>query len=105
MSDNLTCEKCQGYDDSTQEFSIMGIPCSLCKTCYRSWALRYHKHPKTTDFELRCAQIDVLRAQWIGRNTLNGEPFKSLKVIIEAREALELELLEDTLDWLEEPLI
>ena len=103
MSD--TCEKCQGYDDTTQEFSILNIPCHLCKSCYRAWARRYHKHPRATDFEVCCAQLDTLRAQWIGRNTLNGEPFKTIRVLVEAREAIESELLEDIIDWLEEPLL
>ncbi len=101
----MNCEKCQGFDDSTQQFSILGIPCDLCKPCYRAWARRYPKHPATMEFEVRNAQIEILRAQWIGRSSIGGEPNAAMRVLVEAREAAELVLLEDTLDWLEEPLI
>ena len=102
MSD---CEKCQVFDDSTREFLLMGVPCDLCKACYRAWTRRYHKHPKTTEYEVRCAQVEILRAQWIGKMSVGNEPLATMRMLIEAREAIELDLLEDTLDWLDEPSI
>ena len=107
MSD---CEKCQQFDESTLAHTLLGIPCDLCKSCYRSWVRRYHKNPKTTRFEVLTERMNFLRATSIGRplatttTTHPVNPYEKLDVLVEEREACELILIEDTIDWLEEKL-
>ncbi len=100
-----TCEKCNsGYDDTIEDHNILGIPCTLCRPCFRSWARRYHKNPDTTRFEVLSERMNFLRASNIGKPLDPARPFAALDSLVEAREALELKLIEDTIDWLEETL-
>lgn len=99
-----TCEKCNQFDDSTTCNSLLGITCDLCRTCFRAWARRYHKNPDTIRFEVLSARADLLRASTVGKQLDSVAPFMELDVIIEEREAIELKLVEDTIDWLEEIL-
>ena len=47
--------------------------------------------------------MDMLRAQWVGKNTIG--PITELDSLVEEREAVEAKILEDTIDWLEEKII
>ncbi len=100
-----TCEKCAGYEESTQSHSILGIPCDLCKSCFRAWARRYHKNPDTTRFEILTERMNFLRAANIGKPLDPVSPYMLLDALVEERESIELKLIEDTIDWLEEPII
>ena len=99
-----TCEKCSAYEEA-EGYTMLGIPCDLCKTCFRAWTRRYHKNPDTTQFEILTERLNFLRATSIGRPLNPATPFAVLDVLVQAREAIELKLVEDTIDWLEEPLI
>ncbi len=102
MSD--TCEKCDAYE-AAEGHTLLGIPCDLCMPCFRAWARRYHKNPDTTQFEIFTERLNFLRATSIGRPLDPAAPFVMLDALVQAREAIELKLIEDTIDWLEEPLI
>ncbi len=99
-----TCEKCEAYE-AAEDHALLGIPCSLCQPCFRAWARRYHKNPDTTQFEILTERLNFLRATSIGRPLDPANPFAMLDALVQAREAIELKLIEDTIDWLEEPLV
>ena len=92
------------YDESTEGRQLMGIPCDLCKTCYRSWARRYHKNPLTTRFEILNERMNFFRVAHIGKPLDPTTPYARIDSLVEERESVELKLLEDTLDWLEESI-
>lgn len=100
MSD--TCEKCSEYNDTTDEFTILGIPCSLCNPCYRAWARRYNKNPDKVRFEILSERLNFLRSSSIGQPLGGSSPFAVIDLLVTEREAMELKLIEDTIDWLEE---
>ena len=98
------CEKCNQFDEATEEYTLLGIRCDLCKTCFRSWARRYHKNPDTTRFEILTTRLDFLRATSIGKPLKADQPFAVLDSLVQEREAVELKLVEDTIDWVEETI-
>ena len=98
------CEKCEQFDESTLGHTLLGIPCDLCRSCFRSWARWYHKHPKTLRFEILSARMDLYRATTIGKPLVGDHPYSHLDTIVEEREAAELTLVENTIDWLEEKI-
>lgn len=99
-----TCEKCNGYEETTMGHTLLGIPCDLCKPCYRSWSRRYHKNPLTTRYEILSERLNFVRAANIGKPLHPATPFAQIDPLVEEREAVELQLVEDTIDWLEDPL-
>ncbi len=105
------CEKCDQFDETTDQFTVLGIPCDLCRHCYRSWVRIYHKSPKTIRFEILTERMNFLRASQLGKpmitvshQGLPVNPYTALDILVEEREAVELSLIEDTLDWLEETI-
>lgn len=98
------CEKCDNFDESTEDHSILGIPCALCRNCFRSWARRYHKNIDATRLEILSERIHFLKASNLGKPLVGPKPFELLDILVTEREAIDLKLIEDTIDWLEEPL-